>query len=432
MNFQWKENPFLYFANYFKIKRIIKSKIFYNFSYLSSAQIISKAIGFFVTIYLARILGPSNYGKIGFALVIVSYFALISNLGLDMHGARELARDKKKAPEYLTNIVIIKITASIISYILLIILLYFLPKTNEIKLLILLFGISMLINPFSAEWFLQGLENMKWIAYKRMINSISYALLIFFFIFIRNSSDLYKVCLSNIAAIFISVIFLISQIKEYISLKFFDIKLCKVLIKKSLWLFITIITITIYHGTDILMLGFMSIPKEVGLYRAGYQLSLGGFMIMLSLMTYAFFPRMRFDNPTFNRDRKAYAIVVGSYGLILLLFLLIFGKWFFFLIFGANYIEGYPVFFILMLAVVILCFNVPFSQPLFASGYEKSIFHQTLLSAVINIGANFILIPKMAATGAAVAFLLAETIGLVYIVYIYNNSIKTRLSKVRS
>jgi len=429
MNIRWKENPFLYFDNYFKIRRIIKSKIFYNFSYLSCAQIISKAIGFFVTIYLARIMGPSNYGKIGFALVVVSYFALISNLGLDMHGARELARDKKKAPEYLTNIIVIKITASIISYILLIILLYFLPKTNEIKLLILLFGISMLINPFSAEWFLQGLENMKWIAYKRMINSISYALLIFFFI--RNSGDLYKVCLSNIAAIFISVIFLISQIKECISLKFFDIKLCKVLIRKSLWLFITIVTFTIYHGTDILMLGFMSTPEEVGLYRAGWQLSLGGFMIILSLMTYAFFPRMRFDNPTFNRDRKAYAIVVGSYGLVLLLFLLIFGKWFFFLIFGANYNGGFPAFFILILAVVILCFNGPFSQPLFASGYEKSVFYQTLLSVVINIGANFILIPKMAATGAAVAFLLAETIGLVYIVYIYNNII-TRLSRVRS
>jgi len=429
MNIRWKENPFLYFADYFKIKRIIKSKIFYNFSYLSSAQIISKAIGFLITIYLARILGPSNYGKIGFALVVISYFALISNLGLDMHGTRELARDKKKAPEYLTNIVVIKITASIISYILLLFFLYFLPKTNEIKLLILLFGTSMFINPFSAEWFLQGLENMKWIAYKRMINSISYALLIFFFV--RNSGDLYKVCLSNIAAILISVIFLIYQIKEYISLKFFDIKLCKELIKKSLWLFTTIITITIYHGTDILMLGFMSPSEEVGLYRAGYQLSLGGFMVILSLMTYAFFPRMRFDNPTFDRDRKAYTIVAGSYGLILLLFLLIFGKWFFFLIFGANYIGGFPAFFILMLSVIILCFNGPFSQPLFASGYEKSIFHQTLLSAIINIGANFILIPKLAATGAAIAFLLAEAIGFIYIIYLYNN-VKTRLSKVRS
>lgn len=424
MNIRWKENPFLYFTNYFKIRRFIKSKIFYNFSYLSSAQIISMAIGFFVTIYLARILGPSNYGKIGFALVIVSYFALISNLGLDMHGARELARYKKRGPEYLTNIVVIKTAASIISYILLIFFLYFLPKTNEIKLLILLFGISMLINPFSAEWFLQGLENMKWIAYKRTINSISYALLIFFFI--RNSGDLYKVCLSNIGAIFISIIFLIYQIKKYISLKFFNIKLCKELIKKSLWLFITIITITIYNGTDILMLGFMSPPEEVGLYRAGYQLSLGGFIIIPNLITYAFFPRMRFDNPTFNRDRKTYAIVVGSYGLILLLFLLIFGKWFFFLIFGANYIGGFPSFYILMLAVVILCFNGLFSQPLFASGYEKYIFHQTFLSAVINIGANFILIPKLAATGAAVALLLAETIGFIYIVYIYNN-IKMRL-----
>ena len=90
------------------IKRLLKSSLFKNFSYLAFAELISKGIGFFVMVYIARILGPGNFGKLGFAQAFTSYFGLIVNLGLDVYGARELAKDKNKAKELLSNIVLMK------------------------------------------------------------------------------------------------------------------------------------------------------------------------------------------------------------------------------------------------------------------------------------------------------------------------------------
>ena len=164
------------------IERILKSSLFKNFSYLTLGEIISKAIGFLVAIYVARVLGPDNFGKLGFAQAFTSYFGLIVNLGLDVYGTREVAKDKSKAKELLSNIVLMKFFLFIFVYALLFLIVSFLPKDTYTKKVILLYGLSLFTSVLAIDWFFQGFENFKIIAIGRIIRNVVYAALVFSFI----------------------------------------------------------------------------------------------------------------------------------------------------------------------------------------------------------------------------------------------------------
>lgn len=84
-------------------------------SWLFFAQIITRIIGFFYTIFLARNLGVSDFGLLTVALAYFSLLSALSDLGLNQFLIRELARDRSTSTELISNIAMIRLTlASVI------------------------------------------------------------------------------------------------------------------------------------------------------------------------------------------------------------------------------------------------------------------------------------------------------------------------------
>src|SRR5690554_2516498 len=50
-----------------------------------------------LTAYLTRTLEPSAYGILGFGTALLGYFTLLTHLGLDKHGTREISRAPERA-----------------------------------------------------------------------------------------------------------------------------------------------------------------------------------------------------------------------------------------------------------------------------------------------------------------------------------------------
>ena len=111
-----------------------------NFFSLSISKLITSIGTFSIIVYLARTLLPSGFGKINFALIVISYFGLISNMGLSTLGVREIAKDHNKLKKYIENIVSLRVILGIISYLFLLLFVFLLPKPLELKALILLYG----------------------------------------------------------------------------------------------------------------------------------------------------------------------------------------------------------------------------------------------------------------------------------------------------
>ena len=59
---------------------------------LGSGEVAARLIAFAGTLYVARTLGPSRYGVIGFALAVLLYLQRLADAGFDLGvGVREVA-----------------------------------------------------------------------------------------------------------------------------------------------------------------------------------------------------------------------------------------------------------------------------------------------------------------------------------------------------
>ena len=151
-------------------------KILKNMFSLSIAEIANKGIIFITTAYLARVILPEGFGIIGYASSFIVYFILISNLGLNTVGTREIAKTPEKINKYVNSIFTARVFLSIFSYIGLFIIVLFYDFTIEEKYVIWIAGINVIFNAINSDWVFQGIEKMEVAASRDRIRFIQKAL----------------------------------------------------------------------------------------------------------------------------------------------------------------------------------------------------------------------------------------------------------------
>ncbi len=75
----------------------------------------------------ARFLGPSNYGLLGYSASLISFFTIITKLGLDSFIVAEMVRTPQKCGSYLGSAILLRLALSLLS----IILMYLVLKINN-------------------------------------------------------------------------------------------------------------------------------------------------------------------------------------------------------------------------------------------------------------------------------------------------------------
>ena len=151
-----------------------------NFVLLSSSEIISKALGFFTTVLVARRAGVNGLGDIGFVLAVYTYFTLVANPGYDIIGAREIAKKENDGFNIINSIFVLKFWSSIIAFLVLILFCFLVPFSSTVKQLLLLQGLSLLAIPFSFQFYFRGDNQMHIVALSRFLQSSVYFIAVYF------------------------------------------------------------------------------------------------------------------------------------------------------------------------------------------------------------------------------------------------------------
>jgi len=395
------------------VRRITK-----NFLSLSFSEILLRFISFFVIIYLARILGAADFGKISFAQVLIVYFMLIANLGLNTLGVREIARDKSNVINYTGNIVTLKLVLTVFSFCLMLVFVNFIHKSPQIKYLIIFYGFSLFPSALLLEWFFQGVEKMEFIGISRILSKISYALLVL--LLVKSSKELLIIPYlwlfgSLIAGGFLIYIFT----KQYGKFKLvFDLSRWKGLIRRALPIGAASMMIQIYYNFDIVMLGFIKGDKVVGWYNAAYRVILFAWMFF-PLFINAIFPLM---SRYYKESKEKLEILISSSTKLLSIigFPLgvggtILAKPIMRFLYGERFDSGVIAFQILIWSVVIICLRCAYEHSFLACDKEKRYMFGVMSGALTNIGLNLILIPRFGLKGAAVATVISEFVFSLYL-----------------
>src|SRR5574344_1236069 len=90
-------------------------KYFKNTSWMLLGKFFTLGVSFIVGIYIARYLGPSNYGLFNYVISFVGLFAFLVSFGIDGIVSREIIKDHNKKEEIISTGFYIKIVGSVIA-----------------------------------------------------------------------------------------------------------------------------------------------------------------------------------------------------------------------------------------------------------------------------------------------------------------------------
>jgi O-antigen/teichoic acid export membrane protein len=154
---------------------------------------------------------------------------------------------------------------------------------------------------------------------------------------------------------------------------------------------------------------------EVGLYNAAYKLFeplllfpaalLAGFFPLLSQAATAEYNHTQLS---FKQQLRKLLLLLSCSGLVISVGTALVAGWVVPLLFGTAYNEAVITLILLALAVPFLFVNSGLTHALLALEYERLSLYFFGVCLVLNIGANFMLIPSWGRNGAAIATILTE------------------------
>ncbi|MCR4740840.1 MAG: oligosaccharide flippase family protein, partial [Lachnospiraceae bacterium] len=140
--------------------------------------------------YVSRVLLPEGTGKVSFAVSLITYFVMLSQLGIPTYGIRACARvrdDKEELSRVTHELLFISLIMSLISYILLFALIFFVPRLYSEKTLYYITRLMIIFSAIGAEWLYKGLEQYTFITIRAVVCKV--ISLIAMFLLIRERGD---------------------------------------------------------------------------------------------------------------------------------------------------------------------------------------------------------------------------------------------------
>ena len=247
-----------------------------NFLSLTSVQLANYILPLITLPYLIRVLGVEKFGLISFAQAFMHYFVIITDYGFGLSATRDIAiyRDhREKLVEIFNSVFWAKIILMILSFIILIILLYSFKKFSAEILFYLIFFLVVIGNTLFPTWFFQGIEKMSLIALLNFISKVFYTASVFIFIKMENHY-IYIPLLQGLASIFIGIISLsFIYMKFKIRLQSCSFSSLKEQFKNGWYIFLSEVSIGFYDSIRIFIVGLLTNNLITGYYSIAEKLS---------------------------------------------------------------------------------------------------------------------------------------------------------------
>lgn len=369
--------------------------------------------------YISRVIGAEYLGIVNFATSYGYYFVHLASFGISSYAIRVVSkvRDNVETVEQVSNeIYNINILFSIISGVLYLLGVFTVAKLRENAFVFCLYSLSIFTNFLSLEWLFQAHDDYKFTT----IRSITIRLIsiIAVFVFVRNRNDypiyMLIITISDMGARFSNLYY---ANKKYVRLRlrrsFFNFK-------SHIKALFTLFTFRLVNGIsahlDKLMIGFLLVYSDVGIYTAGVKFVLL-IIPLIENIGIVLFPKINISandekgeylkNVKFNYNTILMLSIPMAVGLFLISPMII--K----LFAGQEFVDAITVSRI-MSVVIILCpiGDLLGSKILLVFNKDSWLLICSSIVAVSNIILNFLFIHKWGINGATFASLLSYIVAI--------------------
>ncbi|MFZ5366156.1 MAG: flippase [Patescibacteria group bacterium] len=393
--------------------RIAKNTLF-----LSASQIISRTIGFFYFIFLARALGVENFGIYIFTFTFIYNFIPVADFGLERLVLRDIPRVPERASFYFSRLLPLRFFLAIGAYFAALILGIILGQSLRQIFYLGILGLSFL--PYSLTYLIASFQNarekMEYMALANIATIFLITILGVFFVL--GGLSLAWILLAYALGNFLVAFFFLTKSSSW-SLPLgwiIDKAFWKETLTQS-WVFAALIILAVFYlRASIILVGLIKGAYFTGLYGSAFKFIEALILIPQSLAL-ALFP---LSAKLFLEDKRRLWRIYQKGLLVLFLGGVFTGLVVFFgakmiipLVYGLSYKEAVSAFSILGLALILFFVNALPGNIILNSPKVKQFLPLAVLNLLVAVVLCLILIPRYSILGAAWAVVGGEMVGLV-------------------
>jgi O-antigen/teichoic acid export membrane protein len=379
---------------------------------LGTSEILARAIGFFITTYLARTLGPESFGVVAFAIAFTGFMRMVINAGLAGLGAREVARRPHVASDIAASVTVIRLAFACALIAIISGVAVLLDKPASDKAVIILFSLVGVPVALHTGWVYRGLERNRPASLATVTEQI--VCLVLTWLVVGGPGDIQRVPLVQLVGAFVAATMLavplfrgraiVLNLREGFA------------ILRGVGYFTSIRLMRVVVGSfDVLLLGFVAGARDVGLYSAAYRLcyllNAISTAIEMSYMPVATRAEARGSaHATAVGDRSlelvsaiAMPLVVGGVVLASPLMLMAF---------GPEYAGGVPALRLLLVSAGLVFLCAPTQNLLLSYDRLRTGLVIAAVAAGSNVVLNLLLTPRYGIAAAATITVFSEGVTL--------------------
>jgi PST family polysaccharide transporter len=412
MNASW----FKYLPKFIRIKlehrRELQSAIV-NSVWLLADKILRMGVGLLVGVWIARYLGPEQFGMWNYSTAFAALFSALATLGLDGIVVRELIKNPKRQNALLGSAFVLKLVGGSLALLISVIAILLLHSNESIT--IWLVGIS------AAGFIFQSVSVVDCYFQAKVLSRFSVVAANTAFLLVTGmkvvllliSGPLIAFALLGLCEVALTGLFLLAAYRtNHLEMREWhcDRSLMLELLRESWPLILAGLAVALYMRIDMVMLQEMVGDHEVGIYAAATRLSEIWYFLPVVIVSSVSPSMIKLRENNFilyiNRLRKLYFLMAWlAIGVSLPISLL--SNDVINILYGDGYKESALVLRIHLWASIAVFLGVASSQYLLIEKLTNISFYRTLIGLICNVLLNMFFIPIMGAVGAAIATVIS-------------------------
>ena len=389
-------------------------KILKNIGWLFFDRLFRMGMGLIVGVWVARYLGPTEFGTFNYLLATIGILTPFASLGLENMVVKELVENPSRARIIMSTAITLRLISGLIAFAVCVAIFYFLKKDEPRTLYV---GIILALTLPAQALISIELYYQSKVASKVAVISQSLAYIIanaLKVVLILSGASLIAFAVVTALEMTLGGLFMLYSLKRF-NKQSLAIAMDKVLAKDLMvrgWpLIFSGFMVMIYMRIDQIMLGEMVNDHEVGMYSAALKISEIWYIIP-TILCNSFFPSIiagkKLSQKIYFKKFQRLFDVLFVISLVIAIGVTIFSDQVIDILYGQQYSGAAAILTIHIWAAIFVFVGVGGTNFFIIENLQIKTFTRTALGATLNIILNLILIPKFLAVGAAIATLISQ------------------------
>jgi len=394
-------------------------KILGNMSWLMVDRVVRMGMSLFVGVWIARYLGPAQFGSLNFAVAYIALFGSAATLGLEGIVVREVLHRPEDTHKTLGTTLALRGSAGLLAAgVSIAVLCLIQPHDRQALLLVSIYSVTLIFQAFDTiDAFFQSQVRSKITVWAK--NGAFLVVAVIRVLLIYAKAPVWAFVTAMAGEVMLGTVGLVlgyrlsgGKILSWRSSR----KRAAELLQQSWPVIFSSMAIMVYMRLEMVMLKMMQGEFAVGLYAAATRISEVWYFIPMAIVSSVSPAIMRAkDDPDlfYGRLRKLFSLMTLSACTIGTVVALLSGT-IVRILYSSSYRGAGPVLAVHVWASVFVFLGCAQSPWDITKNLLKLSMFRTALGAVINVAMNLYLIPRYSAMGAAIATVVSYAISAVF------------------